>query len=77
MKLEIISPEKTLYSGEAELVTLPGASGSFTILKDHAPIISVLTKGKLLYRNAGGDTELLIDGGFVEMKNNTIEVCVD
>jgi F-type H+-transporting ATPase subunit epsilon len=77
MRLEIISPEKTLYSGEVESVTLPGTAGSFTILKDHAPIISVLDKGKLVYRNSAGETELAIDGGFVEMKQNTVEVCVD
>lgn len=77
MKLDIISPEKTVYSGNAELVTLPGVSGLFTILDKHAPIISVLTKGKLLYREEGKDTELNIEGGFVESKNNAITVCIE
>ncbi len=77
MRLEIVSPEKTLYSGEAELVTLPGTNGSFTILERHAPIISSLQKGMLVYRVKGEDKELAIDGGFVEAKNNVVSVCID
>ncbi|MDR1719059.1 MAG: ATP synthase F1 subunit epsilon [Dysgonamonadaceae bacterium] len=77
MTLEIISPEKIIYSGEAELVTLPGTSGSFTVLERHAPIISSLEKGLLVYRVKGEDNKLLIDGGFVESKENSISVCID
>ncbi|MCD7972619.1 MAG: ATP synthase F1 subunit epsilon [Candidatus Azobacteroides sp.] len=77
MKLEIISPEGNVFSGDAELVTLPGTLGSFTIMPGHAPIISTLEKGKLRYVSGGQDTQLLIDGGFIEMKNNVITVCVE
>ena len=77
MQLTIVSPEKTLYSGKAELVTLPGTIGNFTILERHAPIISSLEKGILLYRVDGEDKELTIDGGFVEAKNNEVSVCVE
>ncbi|MCC8146129.1 MAG: ATP synthase F1 subunit epsilon [Bacteroidales bacterium] len=77
MKLEIISPEKVIYSGNAELVTLPGVNGNFTILERHAPIISVLTKGKVLYRKNGKDHSCTIEGGFIEMKNNVVTVCVE
>ena len=79
MKLEIISPEKTLYTGDAESVTLPGAKGSFTILDRHAPIISSLEKGTLSYRVRGEnqDNEMDINGGFVEAKNNIVSVCID
>lgn len=77
MQLEIVSPEKTLYSGEAELVTFPGTIGSFTILERHAPIISSLEKGILMYRVNGEDRELIINGGFVEAKNNVVSVCID
>ncbi len=77
MKIEIVSPEKTLYNGETELVTLPGAYGSFTVLERHAPIISALEKGVLVYRVNGEDIELAITGGFVEVKNNIVTVCVD
>jgi F-type H+-transporting ATPase subunit epsilon len=77
MQLEIVSPEKTVYSGDAGLVTLPGANGSFTILDRHAPIISSLEKGILVYRVNGEDRELTINGGFVEAKNNVVSVCID
>ncbi|MDR0541988.1 MAG: F0F1 ATP synthase subunit epsilon [Dysgonamonadaceae bacterium] len=77
MKLDIISPEKILYKGQAELVMLPGLQGAFTILDRHAPIISGLSKGTLLYRNGGKDVSLNIDGGFVEAKNNVVTVCIE
>ncbi len=77
MKLEIISPEKILFSGEVDLVTLPGEIGKFTILSHHAPIISSLVKGQVLYRVDEKDYTIDIDGGFIEMKNNIIAVCVD
>ena len=77
MKLDIISPEKILYAGAAELVMLPGLQGAFTILERHAPIVSGLNKGVLLYRNAGKEVRININGGFVEAKNNTVTVCVE
>jgi len=77
MKLELISPEKILFSGEVELVTLPGSLGSFTILPGHAAIISTLEKGKLIYRTGGKDTEIKIESGFVEGKQNQITVCIE
>ncbi|MDR2620956.1 MAG: ATP synthase F1 subunit epsilon [Dysgonamonadaceae bacterium] len=77
MKLEIVSPEKIVYTGNAESVTLPGLSGSFTILNRHAPIISALDKGKLVYSVEGNETELTINGGFVEAKKNIVSVCVE
>ena len=77
MTLEIISPEKTVYSGEAELVTLPGSLGSFTILDRHAPIISALTKGMLTYSIDGVKTEVKVNGGFVEAKDNNVSVCIE
>jgi len=77
MTLDIISPEKILYRGPAELVTLPGLQGSFTILQRHAPIISGLDKGKLLYRNAGKELAFNVEGGFVEAKNDMVTICIE
>lgn len=77
MQLEIISPEKIIYTGLADSVTLPGALGLFTILDRHAPIISVLDKGTLSYRRSGEDVEMAITGGFVEAKENKVSVCID
>ncbi|MDR0231849.1 MAG: F0F1 ATP synthase subunit epsilon [Dysgonamonadaceae bacterium] len=79
MTLNIISPEKKLFPGEINSVTLPGAMGSFTILKDHAPIISSLQKGIITYccDEDGSEMELEIEGGFVEGKQNEVNVCID
>lgn len=77
MRLELISPEKTLFSGEVELVTLPGIVGKFTILPGHAPIVSVLTKGVVVYQVNKEKTEVPVNGGFIEMNGETISVCVD
>jgi len=77
MKLDIISSEKVLYQGPAELVTLPGLQGAFTILERHAPIISGLDRGILIYRNAEEEVHLNIEEGFMEVKNNVVTVCVE
>lgn len=47
MHLDIITPEKNVYSGEVDMVNLPGSDGSFGVMKDHAPIISTLKKGTI------------------------------
>jgi ATP synthase, F1 epsilon subunit (delta in mitochondria) len=77
MKVSIISPERKIFSGEVDSITLPGINGSFTILKDHAPIISILIKGKLAYKSDEEEAVMDIDGGFIEMKRNEIIVCVE
>jgi len=77
MNLEIVSPEKIIYSGKAEAVTLPGLSGSFTILDRHAPIISALDKGAVKYSAGGKEEEITVNGGFVEAKKNNVSVCIE
>ena len=77
MTLEILTPEKKLYSGEANLVQLPGIDGLFEILNNHAPIISALGNGILKFKNAEGETNLRINGGFVECLNNQVIVCAE
>ena len=47
MFLEIITPDKNIFEGEVKLVQVPGSKGTFEILKNHAPIISTLEKGKI------------------------------
>lgn len=77
MTLEIISAEKILFKGEAVSVTLPGVLGQFTVLKNHAPLISVLEKGKLFYRDAAGlEYDVEIKGGLADVDNNVVSVCV-
>lgn len=78
MLLEIITPDKRIYSGEVKLVQLPGTLGSFEILKNHAPIISTLEKGKIKVIEESGKTLFFeVDGGVIENKDNKIIVLVE
>lgn len=93
MYLEIVSPEATLFSGEVNSVTVPGADGQFQMLENHAPIVSLLQKGDVKFQGSNivlseevesrftkgeeGKTILPITSGTVEMKDNKIIVLVD
>ncbi|MBO4965606.1 MAG: F0F1 ATP synthase subunit epsilon [Muribaculaceae bacterium] len=77
MTLEIISAQEVVYRGEADLVNLPGEMGSFTVLKNHASLISVLVPGKIRYKREGGaGDEIEIKGGLADVDNNVISVCI-
>jgi F-type H+-transporting ATPase subunit epsilon len=78
MFLEIITPEKKLFSGEAELVKLPGTAGYFEVLMNHSPIISTLMEGKIKVKDTKGLISYFdISSGVVEAHNNKIVVLVD
>ena len=77
MTLEILTPDKKVYEGEATSVTLPGTLGFFEILNHHAPIISTLEDGKLTVRVAGKEEIFMIQGGVVEASNNKVIVLVE
>ena len=78
MLLDIISPDKKLYSGEVLRVKVPGSKGSFEILKNHAPIISTLEKGIIdILQEDGKRTSFEVDGGVIEAKNNKIIVLAE
>ena len=75
MHLEIITPEKTIFTGEVKLVQLPGELGSFEILHNHAAIISSLKEGEIKIISEDGETSRIpINGGVVEASNNRIVV---
>ncbi|MFO7933671.1 MAG: ATP synthase F1 subunit epsilon [Bacteroidales bacterium] len=78
MLLEIIAPDHELYSGEVDLVQVPGSKGSFEILRNHAPIISTLEQGRIKIIDKKGSTIYYeVDGGVVEVKNNKIIVLAE
>ena len=78
LKLKIVSPEKIEFEGDVESVLVPGSLGQFEILVNHAPIISSLDKGKVVYTVAGGEKCTLdIIGGFVEVQKNVVSLCVE
>lgn len=76
MTLKIISAEKIEFDGTVELVNLPGVQGAFTVLNNHASIVSVLTKGYIEYEQNGNREKMLIEGGIVDVDNNVVSVCL-
>lgn len=77
MILEILSPEKRLFKGNVSRVALPGSMAPFVVLHNHAPIISVLSAGDIVWISEGEEQRMRIDSGFVEVKENCIIVCVE
>lgn len=79
MNVAVISPNATLYEGEASAVTLPGTLGKFTVLENHAPIAAVLGKGDVVIKTGSdsGRKVIGIESGFAEVHGNRISVCVE
>lgn len=77
MNVSILSPLKTLFQGKATSVNLPGKIGAFTVLENHAPIVSTLDKGVITITNKEENTEIEIVSGFVEVHDNEITICVE
>ena len=92
MHLEIVSPEATLFSGEGESVSVPGTSGSFQMLNNHAPIVSSLKDGTVIIsgkiqlndnvqnkckRKDDNTTLFEISSGTIEMRNNKLILLAD
>ena len=77
LTLRIISPEKILYNGDASMVKVPAVGGEFEILDNHAPIISALQKGVVEYESTGERKSFVIMGGFVEVHQNNVDLCVE
>ena len=78
MKVEIISPSSTLYSGRASSVTVPSKMGPFTLLEHHAAIVAILEAGKISLTDTNGNhREFTIKGGFTENHNNLLTICVE
>ncbi len=78
MKIEIITPDRNIYSGEIRSVRVPGRKGSFQVLKDHAPIISTLDAGTVIIADdQGNEVRFEITGGVIEVKRNRIILLAD
>jgi F-type H+-transporting ATPase subunit epsilon len=78
MNVSILSANKSLFNGEAISVAFPGAQSPFTVLENHAPIISLLNKGNIVIaQNSEEPIQIAIAGGFVEIHNNEVTACVE
>lgn len=78
MTLKVISAEKVIFDEAVSLVTLPGAAGLFTVLENHASLVSVLTRGNLEYQESEGAERqtMEIAGGIVDVDSNIVSVCI-
>ena len=78
MKLDITTPDKQIFNGDAVLVQLPGSDGLFEILHNHAPMIAALGKGKIKVQDAAGQLQYFeIRGGVCEVLDNRITVLAE
>ncbi len=77
MILTVLTPEKMLLEAVVSKVSLPGSKGRFMVLKNHAPVISSLTEGDLVYESAGVEARIHVLAGFVEVNDNKITVCAE
>ena len=75
IKLKIIPPLGCAVETEVEKVFLPGGAGAFEVLHNHAPLVSTLVKGKVVYGIGDDLKEYPLEGGFAKVENNTIVVC--
>ena len=74
MEVQIITPDKTIFSGSADLVVVPGSDGQIGILDNHAPLVSSMQKGQVKVRKGGDDQFFDIEGGVVEVLKNQVIV---
>ena len=78
MTLEILTPEKKIFSGEVYGVQLPGIFGLFEVLDKHAPMVSALKAGKMkILKDKSSSSSFDIESGFVEVLNNKATVLVE
>ncbi len=76
--LQIVTPEREVFSGQVEQISLPGIEGSFGVLRNHAPLIAALEPGLLqIWDDAGNEIRMAIGGGFFQVARNQAMVLAD
>lgn len=77
MKLIIADPDQTFFEGQAKLIQLPGADGSFEVLENHAPVIALLKKGKVrIVDTENRETTVEIESGIFSMAENICRIAI-
>lgn len=77
MYLEILTPEKKIFEGDVTIATFPGSDGSFQVMDNHAPLISLLKEGLVEYRSKETNSSIRITGGVVEVLQNKAVLLAD
>ena len=75
--LKVLSPEAVLVDQAVDTVFLPGTQSRFQVLMNHAPLISSLDEGEIVWRNGDRESSLRIRSGFVQVQDNTVTACVE
>tara|TARA_B100000965_G_scaffold402905_1_gene429890 strand:- start:552 stop:785 length:234 start_codon:yes stop_codon:yes gene_type:complete len=77
MLIEIVTPDRNVYSGDVSLATFPGSDGSFGIKENHAPMVATLKEGKIKVIEGGKEQFFDVKGGVVEVNHNKIIVLAE
>ncbi|MFL5626551.1 MAG: F0F1 ATP synthase subunit epsilon [Ktedonobacteraceae bacterium] len=77
LHVEVVTAERELYNGEADIVSAPGSEGRLGILPSHAALLTTIAPGELTIKLAGAEEPLFVSGGFLEVSNNTVTVLAD
>ncbi|MBN2683293.1 MAG: ATP synthase F1 subunit epsilon [Bacteroidales bacterium] len=77
MEVEILTPDKKIFEGEASLIQVPGTKGSFEVLSNHAPIISSLSSGNIKVVSNNKEEIFEIKSGVVEVLKNKIIILIE
>ena len=75
--LDLVTPERTLFSGSVEELVAPGLLGEFGVLPGHANMLAELTAGRLVYRDESGEKLMVAAGGFAEVTGERVTVLLD
>src|SRR5512143_4152183 len=77
IRCEIVSQDRTVFQGDADMVILPGAAGEMGILPHHAPVLTTLKFGVIRVRKAGAEQIFAVAGGVAEVQPDLITVLAD
>jgi F-type H+-transporting ATPase subunit epsilon len=77
LHVEVVTAERELYSGEADMVSAPGSEGRLGILPRHAPLLTTLAPGALRITLQEAEEDIFVSGGFLEVSNNSVAVLAD
>jgi F-type H+-transporting ATPase subunit epsilon len=77
LNVEVVSAERVVFAGEADMVVAPGSEGVLGILPRHASLLSMLAPGVLRIKQGDDEVVMAVDGGFLQVNNNRVEVLTD
>ena len=77
LRLEIVTPDATVYSEDVDMVTLPGVEGQLGILPQHIPLMTYMAAGEMIVRKNGQDRCLVVGEGFVEITGDHVAILTD